>query len=136
MGSEKFPTENDYDAFLTAHGGSSNAFTELEFTNFHFDVQPAALRGALERFAQVTGRDGIVVFLNLGGFLLSVLSAVSYRIDGYRCIVHWLPSGDLKVQQPSDHGSGNSIQVHASWVRMPSPSIACPNHIMQSQQQS
>jgi predicted Zn-dependent peptidase len=29
MGSAAFPDENDYDAFLTRHGGSSNAFTEL-----------------------------------------------------------------------------------------------------------
>jgi hypothetical protein len=29
MGSEKFPDENDYDSFLTHHGGASNAFTEL-----------------------------------------------------------------------------------------------------------
>jgi hypothetical protein len=29
MGSEKFPDENDYDAFLSKHGGSSNAYTEL-----------------------------------------------------------------------------------------------------------
>ncbi len=28
MGSEKYPDENEYDAFLTAHGGSSNAMTE------------------------------------------------------------------------------------------------------------
>ena len=29
MGSEKFPDENDYDAFLSSHGGASNAYTEL-----------------------------------------------------------------------------------------------------------
>lgn len=28
MGSDRYPDENDYDAFLTAHGGSSNACTE------------------------------------------------------------------------------------------------------------
>jgi hypothetical protein len=28
MGSEKFPDENDYDAYLTAQGGMSNACTE------------------------------------------------------------------------------------------------------------
>ena len=28
MGSDKYPDENDYDAFLTAHGGASNACTE------------------------------------------------------------------------------------------------------------
>lgn len=29
MGSEKYPDENEYDSYLTKHGGSSNAFTEL-----------------------------------------------------------------------------------------------------------
>eukprot|EP00878_Enallax_costatus_P039143 GHUV01044684.1.p1 GENE.GHUV01044684.1~~GHUV01044684.1.p1 ORF type:complete len:210 (+),score=62.21 GHUV01044684.1:129-758(+) len=52
MGSEKFPDENEYDSYLTKHGGASNAFTELEFTNYHFDVAPGALHGALDRFAQ------------------------------------------------------------------------------------
>lgn len=52
MGSEKYPDENDYDAFLTAHGGASNACTEEECTTFHFDVKPDALRPALDRFAQ------------------------------------------------------------------------------------
>lgn len=107
MGSKKYPDENEYDSFLTKHGGASNAFTELvrlaittvycwqqffrqlrtrcmldmihayihqscvnpmsrkqqepmspgkcsmqEFTNYHFDVKPNALHGALDRFAQ------------------------------------------------------------------------------------
>ncbi|WIA37472.1 hypothetical protein OEZ86_014388 [Tetradesmus obliquus] len=52
MGSDKFPDENEYDAYLSKHGGSSNAFTELEFTNYHFEVAPAHLEGALDRFAQ------------------------------------------------------------------------------------
>ena len=29
MGSQLFPDENEYDSYLSAHGGSSNAFTEL-----------------------------------------------------------------------------------------------------------
>ena len=29
MGSEKFPDENEYDAYLNNNGGSSNAYTEL-----------------------------------------------------------------------------------------------------------
>ncbi|CAL8470131.1 g9673 [Coccomyxa elongata] len=52
MGSEQFPDENDYDAYLQSHGGSANAFTELEFTNYHFDCKPDALYGALRRFSQ------------------------------------------------------------------------------------
>ena len=35
--------------FLNEHGGSSNAFTSNEHTNFYFDVSPDNLAGALER---------------------------------------------------------------------------------------
>lgn len=52
MGSQKYPDENEYDAFLSAHSGSSNACTEEETTTFHFDCASDALIGALERFAQ------------------------------------------------------------------------------------
>ena len=51
MGSEPFPDENEFDSFLAANGGSSNACTENEGTTFYFDCRPLALRGALERFA-------------------------------------------------------------------------------------
>ena len=52
MGSEKYPDENEYDAFLSAHSGSSNAYTEEEATTFHFDCAPASLEQALDRLAQ------------------------------------------------------------------------------------
>ncbi|GMH33878.1 hypothetical protein BSKO_01712 [Bryopsis sp. KO-2023] len=52
MGSEKFPDENEYEAYLTKHGGFSNAFTELDYTVYHFDVKSEFLHGALDRFAQ------------------------------------------------------------------------------------
>jgi insulysin len=52
IGTEKYPTENAYDQFLTTHGGSSNAFTDLEHTCYYFDVQAGDLEGAFDRFAQ------------------------------------------------------------------------------------
>eukprot|EP00457_Paulinella_chromatophora_P000869 gb/GEZN01000870.1/.p1 GENE.gb/GEZN01000870.1/~~gb/GEZN01000870.1/.p1 ORF type:complete len:1160 (-),score=151.63 gb/GEZN01000870.1/:87-3125(-) len=52
LGTEKYPDENEYSRFLSSHGGSSNAYTGMEHTNFHFDVVPGQLEGALERFAQ------------------------------------------------------------------------------------
>ncbi|KAJ7533128.1 hypothetical protein O6H91_13G034400 [Diphasiastrum complanatum] len=52
MGSSKFPDENEYDNFLSKHGGSSNAFTETEFTCYHFDVSSRFLKPALDRFSQ------------------------------------------------------------------------------------
>ena len=33
MGSEKYPDENAFDAFIKKHGGSTNAFTDSERVN-------------------------------------------------------------------------------------------------------
>jgi len=52
LGTEKFPVENEYPRFLSDHGGSSNAYTASDQTNFFFDVIPLHLPGALDRFAQ------------------------------------------------------------------------------------
>lgn len=52
MGTEKYPDENDYNVFLSSHGGSSNAFTDMESTNYYFDVSADHFEGAVDRFAQ------------------------------------------------------------------------------------
>ncbi|KAJ8273984.1 hypothetical protein COCON_G00086090 [Conger conger] len=52
MGSEKYPAENGFDAFLKKHGGSDNASTDCERTIFQFDVQRKRFREALDRWAQ------------------------------------------------------------------------------------
>lgn len=52
MGTEKYPKENEYRQYLSAHSGSSNAYTAAENTNFYFDVGHQHLFGALDRFAQ------------------------------------------------------------------------------------
>jgi len=52
MGTKKYPDENDYNVFLSSHGGSSNAFTDMESTNYYFDVSKDFLEGGLDRFAQ------------------------------------------------------------------------------------
>jgi len=52
LGTEKFPDENSYNAYLSAHGGGSNAYTDQDHTNYYFDVNQEHLEGALDRFAQ------------------------------------------------------------------------------------
>uniref|UniRef100_A0A8C1P962 Nardilysin a (N-arginine dibasic convertase) n=1 Tax=Cyprinus carpio TaxID=7962 RepID=A0A8C1P962_CYPCA len=52
MGSEKYPSENGFDAFLKKHGGSDNASTDCERTIFQFDVQRKRFKEALDRWAQ------------------------------------------------------------------------------------
>lgn len=65
----QFPKENEYNQYLTAHSGYSNAYTAATQTNYYFEVSTSSgevskamtnghghssspLRGALDRFAQ------------------------------------------------------------------------------------
>jgi len=63
LGTAKYPDENEYEQFLSQYGGSSNAYTDMEDTNYYFCVSPleddeedettsAALEGGLDRLAQ------------------------------------------------------------------------------------
>lgn len=52
MGNEKYPKEDEYMEYLNAHSGSSNAYTDLDVTNYYFDVSNEAFPGAVDRFAQ------------------------------------------------------------------------------------
>ncbi|MEI8124269.1 MAG: insulinase family protein [Parachlamydiaceae bacterium] len=51
MGTKKYPTESEYDRFISEHGGQSNAFTGNDFTGYVFTVDNKALPEALERFS-------------------------------------------------------------------------------------
>ncbi|KAH7661783.1 insulysin protein [Dioscorea alata] len=50
--SEKYPVEDSYSKFITEHGGSTNAYTSSEHTNFFFDINADYLDEALDRFGQ------------------------------------------------------------------------------------
>lgn len=69
MGSEKYPSENGFDAFLKKHGGSDNASTDCERTIFQFDVQRKRFKEALDRWSSSKDvilspyPDGLLFFL-------------------------------------------------------------------------
>uniref|UniRef100_A0ACD5WHF8 Uncharacterized protein n=1 Tax=Avena sativa TaxID=4498 RepID=A0ACD5WHF8_AVESA len=50
--SEKYPGEHNYTKYIMEHGGSFNAFTSSETTNFFFDVNVDDFEEGLDRFAQ------------------------------------------------------------------------------------
>lgn len=61
LGTEKYPSEDEYEAFLSAHGGFCNAYTDMEDTNYYFSVTSQqeeidetseGLKGGLDRLAQ------------------------------------------------------------------------------------
>jgi secreted Zn-dependent insulinase-like peptidase len=52
LGTEKYPDSGEYARFISEHGGSRNAYTAFEHTNYFFDIDQAYLKEALDRFAQ------------------------------------------------------------------------------------
>ncbi len=52
LGTDKYPDAAEYERFITEHGGSRNAYTSMEHTNYFFDVNAPYLPEALDRFAQ------------------------------------------------------------------------------------
>jgi insulysin len=51
LGTQKYPDESEFAKFLSAHGGSSNAFTDKESTNYHFDIDASEVEHALDMFS-------------------------------------------------------------------------------------
>jgi len=52
LGTTKYPDVDDYQNYITTHGGTFNAYTASDHTNFFFDIQNPFLEGGLDRFAQ------------------------------------------------------------------------------------
>jgi secreted Zn-dependent insulinase-like peptidase len=52
LGTEKYPDSAEYKEFMAAHGGSNNAYTSYDHTNYFFDIDKDYLKPALDRFAQ------------------------------------------------------------------------------------
>ena len=52
LGTRKYPKADSYQTFISNHGGSHNAMTMFQHTNYFFDITPDALAPALDRFAQ------------------------------------------------------------------------------------
>ena len=52
LGTQKYPNENDFSQYLSANGGSSNAYTSSEDTVYYFDINADQFQSGLDRFAQ------------------------------------------------------------------------------------
>ncbi|VUD68257.1 Protease 3 [Thalassocella blandensis] len=52
LGTNKYPSPGDFQYYISENGGSHNAYTSTHHTNYFFDIEPLALNGALDRFAQ------------------------------------------------------------------------------------
>lgn len=53
LGTKKYPQEDSFESFLSANGGSSNAFTDVEDTVYYFEMtadKDLKLAEGLDRF--------------------------------------------------------------------------------------
>lgn len=50
LGTKKYPDVSEYHQFMARNGGYDNAFTSPDHTNYIFEVNPSALKEALDRF--------------------------------------------------------------------------------------
>ncbi|GAB2234121.1 hypothetical protein Droror1_Dr00003358 [Drosera rotundifolia] len=91
MGSAEFPDENEYGSYLSKHGGSSNAYTEVEHTCYYFEVKREFLEGALKRFSQFFISPLVKVeamereVLAVDSEFNQVLQSDSCRLEQLRC---------------------------------------------------
>ena len=51
IGTGKYPEVDTFQQFITGNGGSSNAYTALDHTNYFFDIQNSGFPEGLDRFA-------------------------------------------------------------------------------------
>lgn len=72
LGTEKYPELDGYRGFIEQNGGSSNASTGIDYTNYNFRIDADHLWPALDRFAQF--------------FIAPLLPA--QQIDRERAVVH------------------------------------------------
>ncbi|CAH1739015.1 unnamed protein product [Aphis gossypii] len=52
LGTKKYPAENEFTQFLTQNGGSYNAYTASDHTNYYYSIKTESLKSSLDRFAQ------------------------------------------------------------------------------------
>lgn len=52
LGTEAYPDAEDYQRFISNHGGNHNAWTGTEFSNYYFHINPDFFAEALDRFVR------------------------------------------------------------------------------------
>lgn len=119
MGTEKYPTENAYDAFLSKHGGTDNAYTEMEHTVYHLEIPQEFLFPALHMFAQF-----FISPLLLEDSVDRELNAIESEFQLSR------NSDSCRLQQLMCHTCGHDVSQHPfpkfSWGNLETLKVCTP----------
>ncbi|CCU81260.1 a-pheromone processing metallopeptidase Ste23 [Blumeria hordei DH14] len=121
MGTKKYPVENAYSQYLSAHSGSSNAYTGATSTNYYFEVaakkseeagqdETSPLYGALDRFAQFF-IDPLFLSSTLDRELRAVDSENKKNLQSDQWRSHQLDKSLSNPRHPYCHFSTGNLQV-------------------------
>ncbi|KAI2637372.1 peptidase M16 inactive domain-containing protein [Xylaria nigripes] len=123
MGTKKYPEENAYNAYLSAHSGSSNAYTAGTSTNFFFDISanptngekpsatnPSPLYGGLDRFAQFF-IEPLFLSSTLDRELRAVDSEHKKNLQNDQWRLHQLEKFLSNNKHPYSHFSTGNLEV-------------------------
>jgi len=84
LGSEKYPEEDAYRKYIEDNGGSCNAYTSYNDTNYMFDIKSEFLDGAIDRMANV-----FISPLFNEGCVEREMKAVNSENDRYKNLDNW-----------------------------------------------
>ena len=110
MGSEKYPSENEYGEFLAKNGGKSNAFIQEDKTTYIFNVAYAGFEGALDRFANMF----ISPTFNEGSVereIKAVDNEFSNALNQDRRRLNQLKNSEIKEGSPFNHFSAGNLKT-------------------------
>ncbi|KAI3471601.1 hypothetical protein Pfo_028251 [Paulownia fortunei] len=107
--SEKYPLEDSYSTYISEHGGSTNAFTSSEHTNYYYDVTPdcfeEAWTGRIVYFLQSFWDLFLIMFAQF--FIKPLMSADATMREKKRLILN-------QKNLLSDVWRMNQLQKHLS----------------------
>jgi insulysin len=108
LGSRKQPKENGFMRFLSANGGSANAFTSSDHTNVYMEVNPARLEPAMHMLADAL-HSPLLAHSAIGREILAIDAEYSKNMHSDRWQLMQLLRRMANPRHPFSHvGAGNS----------------------------
>ncbi|KAK4169407.1 ubiquitin carboxyl-terminal hydrolase [Cladorrhinum sp. PSN259] len=123
MGTKKYPVENAYGQYMSAHAGHTNAYTASTSTNYHFEVSakpendeepsatnPSPLLEALDRFSQFFV-EPLFLEETLDRELQAVDSENKKNLQSDQWRLHQLKKSLSNAKHPHCHFSTGNLQT-------------------------
>ena len=72
IGTETYPEVDSFQNFVSSNGGSTNAYTANDHTNYFFDISSVEIKEGLSRFAHFSLTLFLLKAMSIGKKMLSI----------------------------------------------------------------